>query len=131
MTEKTELLSDCISAAISRASKWGSVEVSYDWLSELHDRVLELEGNNKVAPLKVVKIVETCGGCPSQWDAWTDAGVYLYIRYRHGRLTISKEEGDTRDTVFSTSHGDPMDGCMSLSELQEVAASALDLSAVN
>ncbi|WP_046506189.1 hypothetical protein [Streptomyces odonnellii] len=33
---------------------------------------------------KLVRVVQTCSACPSQWDAWTADGQYLYLRYRHG-----------------------------------------------
>lgn len=34
--------------------------------------------------IRIVKAVHTCTACPSQWDAWTDDGTYLYLRYRYG-----------------------------------------------
>lgn len=34
--------------------------------------------------LRIVKAVRTCIACPSQWDAWTSDGTYLYLRYRSG-----------------------------------------------
>ncbi|MFJ9695558.1 hypothetical protein [Kitasatospora sp. NPDC101183] len=33
---------------------------------------------------KLIRVVQTCSACPSQWDAWTVGGQYLYLRYRHG-----------------------------------------------
>lgn len=36
----------------------------------------------------IVKAIQTCTACPSQWDAWTDTGQYLYLRYRWGRGTV-------------------------------------------
>mgnify|MGYP001589897308 CR=1 FL=1 len=44
---------------------------------------------------KIVKAVQTCLGYPSQWDAWTDSGQYLYLRYRYGCGTV--EEFDDPD----------------------------------
>jgi hypothetical protein len=38
--------------------------------------------------LTIVHAVETCAGCPMQWDAWTDTGQYLYLRYRFGKGTV-------------------------------------------
>lgn len=43
----------------------------------------------------IVKAVQTCEACPSQWDAWTDTGQYLYLRYRWGVGTA--EEFDSPD----------------------------------
>ncbi|MFI2612600.1 hypothetical protein [Kitasatospora sp. NPDC018619] len=45
-------------------------------------------------------MVQTSGGWPSQWDAWTTTGQYLYLRYRHGEGTVEQhpsEDVDTRD----------------------------------
>jgi hypothetical protein len=33
----------------------------------------------------IVRAVETCSACPSQWDAWDMDGNYWYLRHRHGR----------------------------------------------
>jgi len=45
------------------------------------------------APL--ARVVRTCTACPSQWDAWTTSGQYLYLRYRFGRGTV--DAYDTAD----------------------------------
>ena len=42
-------------------------------------------------PIVITRAVETCGGCPAQWDAWTTNGQYLYLRYRHGIGTVDAE----------------------------------------
>lgn len=39
---------------------------------------------------KIVRVVQTCWGFPSQWDAWTDTGQYLYLRYRYGCGTVER-----------------------------------------
>jgi hypothetical protein len=36
----------------------------------------------------LARIVQTCIVCPSQWNAWTTDGQYLYLRYRWGRGTV-------------------------------------------
>ncbi|MFF4922084.1 hypothetical protein ACFY4B_16010 [Kitasatospora sp. NPDC001261] len=33
---------------------------------------------------RLIRVVQTCSAGPSQWDAWTVDGQYLYLRYRHG-----------------------------------------------
>lgn len=33
----------------------------------------------------IVKAVQTCMACPSQWDAWDSDGRFWYLRYRHAR----------------------------------------------
>ncbi|MEU6762557.1 hypothetical protein ABZ916_08525 [Streptomyces sp. NPDC046853] len=35
-------------------------------------------------PLVLARTIRTCHAMPSQWDAWTTEGQYLYLRYRHG-----------------------------------------------
>ncbi|SEK49258.1 hypothetical protein SAMN05414137_102200 [Streptacidiphilus jiangxiensis] len=46
----------------------------------------------------LVRVVQTCHSCPSQWDAWTAGGQYLYLRYRHGEGSVewhrSKDAAD-------------------------------------
>jgi hypothetical protein len=43
----------------------------------------------------IVRVVNTCVAAPAQWDAWTNEGQYLYLRYRHGIGRV--EEHDTPD----------------------------------
>lgn len=33
-------------------------------------------------------LIQTCGGCPSQWDGKTDQDGDIYIRLRHGYFYI-------------------------------------------
>lgn len=46
----------------------------------------------------LARTVETCGGCPTQWDAWTVDGQYLYLRYRFGRGTVDAYDDPDPDT---------------------------------
>lgn len=48
--------------------------------------------------LRIAKAVRTCGGCPAQWDAWTDDGQYLYLRYRHGIGSVERQPSEDPDT---------------------------------
>lgn len=53
-------------------------------------------------PLTITRAVQTCPSVPSQWDAWTDTGQYLYLRYRFGHGTVDdypSAEMDTWDRV--------------------------------
>lgn len=59
------------------------------------------------------RIIQTCSACPSQWDAWTPEGDYLYLRYRWGVGTVDDETGNEL-ARFST--GDPYGGVMDLDE---------------
>ncbi|MEU5416158.1 hypothetical protein [Streptomyces clavifer] len=42
----------------------------------------------------IARVVQTCGGFPSQWDAWTTRGRYLYLRYRHGEGTVEQHPSE-------------------------------------
>ena len=69
----------------------------------------------------LVRAVQTCGACPSQWDAWDLNGRAWYLRYRHGHGTIGPDPCE--DTLtFST--GGPLDGVISLEEFCEKAGVA-------
>lgn len=75
-------------------------------------------------PHVIVKVVQTCAAAPSQWNAWTANGQYLYLRYRSGIGTA--DAYDTTDSeqwphapdgaaaYFDT--GDRLDGEITLQE---------------
>lgn len=46
----------------------------------------------------IVKAVQTSMFCPSQWDAWDEAGQYYYLRFRHGYGSIRREPSPDTDT---------------------------------
>ncbi|MET9567319.1 hypothetical protein [Streptomyces tauricus] len=46
----------------------------------------------------LARVVQTSGSCPSQWDAWTTTGQYLYLRYRHGEGTVEQHPSEDVDT---------------------------------
>src|SRR5206468_3937780 len=46
----------------------------------------------------LARVVQTCHGCPSQWDAWTTGGQYLYLRYRHGEGSVEQHPSEDTDT---------------------------------
>ncbi|MBM9504183.1 hypothetical protein [Actinacidiphila acididurans] len=47
---------------------------------------------------KLVRVVQTCSACPSQWDAWTADGQYLFLRYRHGQGCVEWHPGPDPDS---------------------------------
>ncbi|PNE37377.1 hypothetical protein AOB60_23965 [Streptomyces noursei] len=49
--------------------------------------------------VSLARVVQTCGGCPSQWDAWTTKGQYPYLRYRHGEGTV-EQPSTSADGLF-------------------------------
>jgi hypothetical protein len=67
--------------------------------------------------IRIVKAVSTCMACPSQWDAWTDDGKYVYIRYRWGYLSVSYDV--MGEPILEKIVGDEYDGVMSFEELVE------------
>lgn len=80
-------------------------------------------------PLILARVVRTCAAVPSQWNAWTVNGQYLYMRYRSGLGTV--DAYDTEDSeqwtqppdghiaFFDT--GEPYGGDMTLTEFCERA----------
>lgn len=80
--------------------------------------------------ITLARVVETCAACPSQWDAWTTTGQYLYLRYRGGIGTVEEQPGPDPDTWLDrdpmAEFGEPsLDGCISLDEFCEAAGLAL------
>lgn len=81
----------------------------------------------------IVKAVRTCTACPSQWDAWTADGQYLYLRYRSGVGTADTYRDPDPDTWTAPPDGrvarfdteDRLDGDIDLGEFCELAG--LDL----
>jgi hypothetical protein len=41
----------------------------------------------------LARVVQTCHGYPSQWDAWTVGSQYLYLHYRHGEGSVERHPG--------------------------------------
>lgn len=85
--------------------------------------------------IKVVKIVNTCTACPSQWDGLTDDNRQIYVRYRWGSLDIRigdmgdmSEFGAVRgESIFDwDSDGDGWGGFMSYCELKSIASKFFD-----
>lgn len=67
--------------------------------------------------MKVKNVVRTCAACPSQWEAETEDGRGVYIRYRYGCIQVwvshnAGEDGLDGDCVFGDCIGDDFDGCI-------------------
>lgn len=71
--------------------------------------------------IKIVKLTKTCCACPAQWDAYTDDGKYVYIRYRHGNFRIELNG----ETIYHTYPNLFSDGCMNFEELKSITANFL------
>ncbi|AUG81981.1 hypothetical protein CFP65_7400 [Kitasatospora sp. MMS16-BH015] len=63
-----------------------------------HDRHLGTVEAHLHEDVTLARVVQTCGGFPSQWDAWTTTGQYLYLRYRHGEGTVEQYPNEDADT---------------------------------
>ena len=75
--------------------------------------------------INVVEYTQTCGACPAQWEGTTDAGWYVYARYRHGWFSVDLAPSEEhwmsdRWVVLSMQHGEDLDGYMSDEELREL-----------
>ncbi len=49
-------------------------------------------------PIVLARAVQTAFASPSQWDAWTVDGQYLYLRYRFGHGTVDSYPSDDHET---------------------------------
>lgn len=80
-------------------------------------------------PVVLARVERTVSSHPSQWNAWTVDGQYLYLRYRHGIGTVDAHESedsskwvntpDGRLAAFDT--GQTYDGEISLADFCERA----------
>lgn len=50
--------------------------------------------------MKVENLVQTCWACPSQWEFTTDEDRPVYVRFRHGWLSIRVGEPGRSDGVI-------------------------------
>lgn len=78
--------------------------------------------------MNIVRAVQTCRYWPAQWDAWTDTGQYLYLRFRSGHGTVEArptpdwEQWDPMvDAVIAQFEDDDPYGDISLAEFCELA----------
>lgn len=82
-----------------------------------------------VEPLRVIELHNLGTLCPSQWEAYeADTMRPVYIRYRHGRLTVERFThtigitGDPEATgdptlIYSKRVGDGLNGVMTTDEM--------------
>ena len=79
-----------------------------------------------MAEIKLRRVVETCGGCPAQWDAWDAEGTYYYLRFRYGHGSVSVGENHESTQIREFSYGDDMAGIIDLETFARLAG--LDVS---
>jgi hypothetical protein len=69
----------------------------------------------------LVELRQTCPACPAQWEAKTDDGRFVYVRFRHGSSALgsqtSVDDAVDHDAVISAETGDR--GVMALPEMLE------------
>lgn len=78
-------------------------------------------------PIVLARVDRTCTAVPSQWNAWTTGGQYLYMRYRSGIGTVDAFDSPTPEAwphfaaglVARFEHGGRYAGDMSLVEFCE------------
>jgi len=63
----------------------------------------------------VKTINQTCSACPSQWEGTTTDGRSVYVRYRHGGLTVHLDG----EAVFYKHVPRMADGYMTWDEVEE------------
>lgn len=94
------------------------------------------DGLEFVVP-RVVTLAKTCGAFPAQWDGELDDGRVVYVRYRHGWLSIGA--GATEDEAVDASFGlTPLlevrvsegSGEMELPQLEALTVGLLDFGGV-
>jgi hypothetical protein len=63
--------------------------------------------------MNIRNLTQTCGFCPSQWEAKDEEGNDIYIRYRWGTLEVDKNG----KMVFKEQIGGKLDGFMETEEM--------------
>ena len=87
-----------------------------------------------MAKYKVIKLEQTCGACPSQWEGITDDSRSLYIRYRWGYLSVSIGEpedfseyaGVRGSEIFGGAIGDEYGGVLSEEKMMAITSEVLN-----
>ena len=63
--------------------------------------------------MNLISLNQTCFGCPSQWEGRSEFGNEVYIRYRHGTLSLDIND----EEVVSMEIGNGMDGVMNTDDM--------------
>jgi hypothetical protein len=69
-----------------------------DELVLAHDQHLGSVEADLYEDVILARVVQNSERFPSQWDAWTTGGQYLYLRYRHGEGTVEQHPSEDTDT---------------------------------
>ena len=79
----------------------------------------------------VKTLIRTCERSPSQWEAKTADGQYLYVRYRWGCLEIGMGVSmgaaiASGGNIFEKQLGDKLDGSMELEDLRKATSGLIE-----
>lgn len=81
-----------------------------------------------MAAMQIVRIVQTCWACPSQWEGFMADGQVFYIRFRHGNISVYvdpmdplKDDAPIIDERYVSPYG--CEGCMGYAELRRFLSS--------
>jgi hypothetical protein len=104
----------------------GDVEGDYVVLQQRVGGVLRVAPERSDGLPKLVALTKTCTACPSQWEGVLEDGRAVYVRYRHGELSVgvgdgideAVRNGSTDEALYADYVGDGLDGFMDFEELK-------------
>lgn len=87
------------------------------------------------SPLGLATLTRTCLACPTQWEGTLDDGRAIYVRYRHGELSVgiggdiddAVRNGMSDQALYAADIGDGLDGFMDEEELRAHLQGLLEL----
>ena len=121
-----------LSAPMTSVSKQARVRLSGDIEGDYVVLRRRVGGALHIAPaqpsgrLKVIALRNTSIACPSQWEGTLEDGRAIYVRYRHGALSVgvgndtdeAVRNSRSDHAVFEDYVGDGLDGFMDFEELK-------------
>jgi hypothetical protein len=80
---------------------------------------------------RVSKLTQTCEQNPAQWEGRTVDGLFIYVRYRWGWLSIGSgataaEAVENDNNLFEKQLGNKLDGVLEYEKLREVTAGVIE-----
>jgi hypothetical protein len=110
---------------LARVRLSGDVEGDYVVLQRHAGGVLRIAPEQPDGP-KVVALKKTSLACPSQWEGTLEDGRVVYVRYRHGALSVGVGDdideavgnGMSDQALHADYVGDGLDGFMDFEELK-------------
>jgi hypothetical protein len=69
---------------------------------------------------RLVSLEMTCNACPSSWKGQTEDGRRVYIRYRHGHLSVRLYTGPQEEVVYEDDFGGELDGVLDTETLRKL-----------